>query len=91
VTQGENENTVSERADPQTTEAWPWPDSLDALVAAPAYHARLMENEQRACAPYYYPAGGTRAAPHSSLRRRSLPAQLERFRSPGPGWEGADR
>jgi hypothetical protein len=24
---------------------WPWPDSLDALVAAPAHHILLLENE----------------------------------------------
>lgn len=24
---------------------WPWPDSLDALVAAPAFHKKLFENE----------------------------------------------
>jgi len=23
-------------------EAWPWLDSLDALVAAPAYHIKLL-------------------------------------------------
>ena len=26
------------------SEVWPWPDSLDALAAAPAYHQRLLEN-----------------------------------------------
>jgi hypothetical protein len=25
--------------------AWPWPDSLDALIAAPGYHRLLFENE----------------------------------------------
>ena len=25
--------------------SWPWPDSLDALVAAPEYHRLLFENE----------------------------------------------
>ncbi len=25
---------------------WPWPDSLDALVAAPDYHKLLFENER---------------------------------------------
>lgn len=29
----------------ETAEAWPWPDSLDALVAAPAYHIKLLEND----------------------------------------------
>lgn len=27
-------------------ERWPWPDSLDALEAAPAYHRLLLENER---------------------------------------------
>lgn len=26
--------------------AWPWPDSLDALIAAPAFHEVLLENER---------------------------------------------
>ena len=26
-------------------EAWPWPSSLDALIAAPRYHTLLYENE----------------------------------------------
>jgi quercetin dioxygenase-like cupin family protein len=25
---------------------WPWPDSLDALVAAPKHHTLLLENER---------------------------------------------
>ena len=25
---------------------WPWPESLDAVVAAPEYHAVLLENER---------------------------------------------
>jgi hypothetical protein len=25
---------------------WPWPDSLDALVAAPAYHTVLLEDDR---------------------------------------------
>jgi hypothetical protein len=25
---------------------WPWPDSLDAIVAAPDYHTVLLDNEQ---------------------------------------------
>ena len=28
------------------SEAWPWPDSLDALTAAAAYHRLLFENER---------------------------------------------
>lgn len=26
--------------------AWPWPDSLDALVAAPRHHTLVLENER---------------------------------------------
>ena len=32
----------TKRMDSQT---WPWPDDLDALVAAPAFHRRLFEND----------------------------------------------
>jgi hypothetical protein len=28
------------------TPSWPWPDALDALLAAPAYHALLLENDR---------------------------------------------
>lgn len=28
-----------------SAQPWPWPDSLDALVAAPAFHHKLFENE----------------------------------------------
>lgn len=31
---------------PETERAWAWPDSLDALVAAPGHHTLLMENER---------------------------------------------
>jgi hypothetical protein len=24
---------------------WPWPDELDAMIAAPAFHRRLFEND----------------------------------------------
>lgn len=26
--------------------AWPWPDSLDALTAAPKHHTRILENDR---------------------------------------------
>jgi hypothetical protein len=29
----------------RTKDTWPWPVELDALVAAPEYHALLFENE----------------------------------------------
>lgn len=27
-------------------ESWPWPDSLDALIAAPRHHKLIFENER---------------------------------------------
>jgi len=30
---------------PQGSQVWPWPDSLDALTAAPDFHRLLFENE----------------------------------------------
>jgi hypothetical protein len=34
------------RTEPKEFEkAWPWPESLDALVAAPQHHSVLLENE----------------------------------------------
>jgi hypothetical protein len=30
---------------PSSIKPWPWPDSLDALVAAPDYHELVLENE----------------------------------------------
>jgi hypothetical protein len=32
-------------AEGSQTPEWPWPDSLDALTAAPEYHRLLFENE----------------------------------------------
>ena len=30
----------------QPTDSWPWPDELDAMIAAPGFHAVLFENNQ---------------------------------------------
>lgn len=35
------EDFVSQNAEP-----WPWPDSLDAVIAAPEHHKLLFENER---------------------------------------------
>jgi hypothetical protein len=42
-----------------THAAWPWPDSLDALVAAPAYHDLLLENERVRVIYTHIPSGAT--------------------------------
>jgi hypothetical protein len=42
---------------PAASDPWPWPDSLDALVAAPAYHRRLLENDRVRVLQTLIPAG----------------------------------
>jgi hypothetical protein len=32
--------------DPPKKAPWPWPDSLDAVIAAPQYHRLVLENER---------------------------------------------
>jgi hypothetical protein len=48
---------MSEPESPSSLEKWPWSDSLDALVAAPAYHTRLFENERVRVLHTHIPAG----------------------------------
>ena len=36
---------------------WPWPASLDALVAAPAHHTRLLENDRVRVVHTHIPPG----------------------------------
>jgi hypothetical protein len=38
-------------------QVWPWPDSLDALVAAPDHHKLLLENESVRVLEVRIPAG----------------------------------
>jgi hypothetical protein len=38
---------------------WTWPDSLDALIAAPKYHTLLLENEAVRVLETRIPAGET--------------------------------
>ncbi len=39
------------------SESWPWPDSLDALVAAPKHHALLLEDDRVRVLQTTIPAG----------------------------------
>lgn len=50
--------------------AWPWPDSLDALTAAPASHRLLLENEKVRVLEVSIPAG--HKEPWHTHRRASL-------------------
>ena len=36
---------MSSSTETAMTDSWPWPDSLDALVAAPKHHTLILENE----------------------------------------------
>lgn len=38
---------------------WAWPDSLDAVIAAPKHHTLIFENEQVRVLDTYIPAGDT--------------------------------
>jgi hypothetical protein len=38
-------------------QAWEWPDSLDALIAAPNHHDLLLENDRVRVVHTYIPAG----------------------------------
>jgi hypothetical protein len=40
------ESMTSSEFSANSEQNWPWPESLDALVAAPDHHAILFENEE---------------------------------------------
>ena len=40
-------------------EAWPWPDSLDARIAAPGHHTLVLENDRVRVLDTRIPAGDT--------------------------------
>jgi hypothetical protein len=42
-----------------TKAAWPWPDSLDAVIAAPQYHRLVLENDRVRVLDTRIPAGDT--------------------------------
>jgi hypothetical protein len=46
-------------ARPAKTSQWNWPDSLDALIAAPAYHRLLLENDRVRVLDVRIPRGET--------------------------------
>lgn len=37
---------MSKSKESSTSQIWPWPDTLDALIAAPRHHRLLFENER---------------------------------------------
>ncbi len=50
---------MSEDLQTKAQRDWPWPDSLDALQAAPAHHERLLENDRVRVIHTHIPAGDT--------------------------------
>jgi len=48
---------LSTQASPPKLVSWPWPDSLDALVAAPAHHSLLLENDRVRVVHTHIPPG----------------------------------
>jgi predicted metal-dependent enzyme (double-stranded beta helix superfamily) len=46
--------SIAQRA---AVEAWPWPDSLDALTAAPKHHTVLLENDRVRVVHTHIPPG----------------------------------
>ena len=48
---------MSQDSDLPNPKAWPWPDSLDALLAAPAYHQLLLEDQRVRVLHTRIPAG----------------------------------
>jgi hypothetical protein len=45
------------RSAPKSPDAWSWPDSLDAVVAAPKHHSVLLEDERVRVLRTSIPAG----------------------------------
>lgn len=41
----------------QAPDPWPWPDSLDAVIAAPKHHKLVLENERVRVLDTHIPAG----------------------------------
>ena len=50
---------MAEKSQSRTSQDWPWPDTLDALQAAPAHHDRLLENDRVRVVRTHIPAGDT--------------------------------
>jgi hypothetical protein len=50
-------NSMSRKVAPQNSKDWTWPDSLDALAAAPDHHQLLLEDERVRVLHTHIPAG----------------------------------
>jgi hypothetical protein len=50
---------VSSLTGDRTSASWPWPDVLDAMIAAPGFHTVLFEDDQVRVLDGRVPAGAT--------------------------------
>ena len=50
---------MSSTANQQDAQAWPWPDALDAVTAAPDHHKLMFENERVRILEVRIPPGDT--------------------------------
>jgi hypothetical protein len=53
------EDTIQGDCVSKDSQDWPWPDSLDAVIAAPKYHKLLFENERVRLLEVRIPPGET--------------------------------
>jgi hypothetical protein len=42
-----------------SSDSWPWPDALDAVIAAPGHHHLVLENERVRVLDTHIPVGDT--------------------------------
>lgn len=49
----------SRKSEAESANSWPWPDSLDALIAAPGHHRLLFENDRVRLLEVRIPPGDT--------------------------------
>lgn len=50
---------MSKQTSPSQSQEWPWPDSLDAVIAAPRHHKLMFENERVRILEVRIPPGET--------------------------------
>jgi hypothetical protein len=50
-------SSTSSASNATNTDVWPWPDSLDALIAAPQHHKLVLENDRVRVLDTHIPAG----------------------------------
>lgn len=85
------ESMTSSEFSANSEQSWPWPESLDALVAAPDHHAILFENEEvRVIRTRVLPGHMVPLQAYASLALRFVHFKLVSLTPPEPsGWRDA--